>query len=697
LVFIASACSLNALSFPGPSGFSSEINSKADSDKFTAKNYPIAERNRNLVIHIDSNSCKVTETQTFYNGGKRTLYFSLFTILPEGTIPENSSTELKLFPKEESLEQAIKYAKNRTFPYLLDTLNHNLFKTNTLELNPHSHKTIKLSYTLKPEKVGTEHLYKIPYGTRGIHVAPLKKTQVTINTSGGLASHIHSPSHKLSPPFPRNRWSQISLTSSDCIPEEDLVLIVSPERKDTILHPVVHKSKDEYFIRIHRWPEINPSKSSKTTGTKFKNSNKQRACLIVMDTSGSLYGKRLELEKSAIKKCISKLDESDWLNIIPFSLSPRSWHFEFHRATKENIKKAFEYIDNLQANGATNLGETIQQAGEIAKTAPAGTECRIFMIIDGIADVGIISPEQLLKLSDQLIPDNTEVNILAIGANVDNRLLATIARKQRGIYVTAGNDLDIEESLMQLFEQAISPFDKSLKTTVRQSGIPINTWSNSEFARRIALPLITACSVTQNKPERIEATLSSSKSGELKTEIKQLNLSQSSIYEPAIETSVKTIQLTPHIASFIESIAPSGRIPQDLSEAENALFRYILRIPSGSDEENRLGEFTRTSGKEIQEAHRLLEQIEKTGTFLPRDYNGYLFRRVGERTFYRSYDRIWKEQPVSSKKIDRIKIIYGSTDWENLLRTHHDLRPVLSLGDKVIFMEKDQGYAILDN
>ncbi|XP_053376800.1 voltage-dependent calcium channel subunit alpha-2/delta-2-like [Mercenaria mercenaria] len=97
-------------------------------------------------------------------------------------------------------------------------------------------------------------------------------------------------------------------------------------------------------------------------------SSSPKDMLILIDTSGSVYGQALELIKVAVKSLLDTLGENDFVNIAHFSKEAHNvskcFNGSFVQANYRNKKKLIEEVDTIQAEGMANYNAGLTFAFE---------------------------------------------------------------------------------------------------------------------------------------------------------------------------------------------------------------------------------------------------------------------------------------------------------------------------------------------
>lgn len=182
-----------------------------------------------------------------------------------------------------------------------------------------------------------------------------------------------------------------------------------------------------------------------------------RDLTFVMDVSGSMNGEKMEQARAAGKQILRSLSPMDRFRLIDFSSDVRAFRDNFSSATRENIRAAERYLDELDAQGSTNISGALDEA--LSSPVQSGRLPIILFLTDGQPTVG-------------------ERNASAIASSV---------AKQRGIrrLFTFGVGADLNVSLIEqlaLEGRGTASFVRPEESVERAVGI---------VASRLTSPLVT--------------------------------------------------------------------------------------------------------------------------------------------------------------------------------------------------------------
>jgi Ca-activated chloride channel homolog len=111
-----------------------------------------------------------------------------------------------------------------------------------------------------------------------------------------------------------------------------------------------------------------------------------RDVTFVLDVSGSMSGKKIEQARAAGKQILRTLSPMDRFRLIDFSSDVRTFRDDFSVATRENVRAAERYLDDLEAQGSTNISGALDEA--LSSRIVSGRLPIILFLTDGQPTVG---------------------------------------------------------------------------------------------------------------------------------------------------------------------------------------------------------------------------------------------------------------------------------------------------------------------
>ena len=153
---------------------------------------------------------------------------------------------------------------------------------------------------------------------------------------------------------------------------------------------------------------------------------------LVIDTSGSMAGAKIENARRAAQLLVDDLADGDIVSIVSFNDEAKTL-VEPTPLSPQTRASLRSHISKLQPNGSTNmfdglgLGET-----HVARAPATHAVRRVVVISDGIANVGPSSPEALGALAERGLRFNAQVTSLGVGTDYDERTLDALALRSTG-------------------------------------------------------------------------------------------------------------------------------------------------------------------------------------------------------------------------------------------------------------------------
>jgi Ca-activated chloride channel family protein len=154
--------------------------------------------------------------------------------------------------------------------------------------------------------------------------------------------------------------------------------------------------------------------------------------VLVVDTSGSMAGSKIESARAAATTLVRSLKDGDMVALDSFSDEARTLvaPTRLDRSAREAIVRQ---IAQLTPSGSTNMFSGLSLAESQMAGAPASHGLRrIVMISDGIANVGPSSPDVLGSLAQNGLRFRAQVTSFGVGNDYDERTLNALSLRSSG-------------------------------------------------------------------------------------------------------------------------------------------------------------------------------------------------------------------------------------------------------------------------
>jgi Ca-activated chloride channel family protein len=188
-----------------------------------------------------------------------------------------------------------------------------------------------------------------------------------------------------------------------------------------------------------------------------------RDVTFVLDVSGSMNGQKIEQARAAGKQLLRTLSPIDRFRLIDFSSDVRTFRDEFSYATRENVRAAERYLNDLDAQGSTNISGALDEA--LAAPTQSGRLPIILFLTDGQPTVG--------ERDGTAIAGNVarhrgsrRLFTFGVGADLNVSLIEQLALEGRGTASFVRPDESVERAVGIVASRLTSP----LVTDVRVRG-----------------------------------------------------------------------------------------------------------------------------------------------------------------------------------------------------------------------------------
>jgi Ca-activated chloride channel family protein len=193
----------------------------------------------------------------------------------------------------------------------------------------------------------------------------------------------------------------------------------------------------------------------------------EKDVIFVLDTSGSMRGEKIEQARSALDYCLEHLNRGDRFNIITFGTDVQSFRDELVDLSPATLTAGREFIENVVANGRTNIAGALEKA--LGGKADAGRPRIMIFLTDGAPTAGELVPEKILEQVKKANSSGTKIFVMGVGNDVNAHLLDQLADVTDGSseYVAPKEELDAK--IASLYDRLSHPVLSG--TTVSFGGV----------------------------------------------------------------------------------------------------------------------------------------------------------------------------------------------------------------------------------
>ncbi|MEL7079355.1 MAG: VWA domain-containing protein, partial [Cyanobacteria bacterium J06582_2] len=274
-----------------------------------------------------------------------------------------------------------------------------------------------------------------------------KDIEVNIEIDAGVAvSGVQSPSHAIAIQN-SNYTTKISLSKQDLIPNQDLILRYQLMGAATQATVLTQSNQQGGHFATYLIPAVNYNDREIVP----------KDVVFLMDTSGSQRGFAIAQSKELMRQFISGLNPEDTFNIIDFASRTQRLADKPLENNRLNRARALAYVDNIDANGGTELMNGINTVLNF----PAAADGRLRSIV--LLSDGLIGADEqaIAQIRDNLKPGN-RLYSFGVGSSTNRFLLNRLAELGRGTVTI----LPPHEDAVEVAEKFYREINKPIVTNI---------------------------------------------------------------------------------------------------------------------------------------------------------------------------------------------------------------------------------------
>jgi uncharacterized protein (TIGR03382 family) len=248
-----------------------------------------------------------------------------------------------------------------------------------------------------------------------------------------------------------NRAAAISATNPSLGAEERVEVRYAERTNDIDVHFLTHRTstadplggEEGYFLLIADADVVSVA------------STKPRAISLVVDHSGSMSGDKIDQARDAARGMLDRLRGTDSFNIHVFDDDVTSLADVPGLATTDNVDRAHEFVDDLEADGSTDLNAGVQAGLDGGDDPLDDRYDAVILLSDGLATAGETNNTRIHENSIANNANDARIFTFAIGAGADRSLMEALARSARGHAFVLNNqqaEAELADMVRVLFE-----------------------------------------------------------------------------------------------------------------------------------------------------------------------------------------------------------------------------------------------------
>jgi len=414
---------------------------------------PLTVKYHRVIVEITQQVAKTSIDQVFLNNHSRDIEGIFIFPLPERAAISEFAMYIgekkivgEILDKDQARHIYEDIVRRLKDPALLEYIGRNAFRARVYPIPAHGEKRIQLSYTeiLKAEKSLVQYLY--PLNTERFSLTPLEELSISVKIdSKAPLSSIYSPSHKVSIRREGEGKATVSFEGTKIRPDKDFILYYALSTDDVGLSLMNWEgAEDRYFMLLA---------SPRYTTEREKIINKN--LIFVLDSSGSMIGKKITQTRDAARFIINHLDENDRFSIIDFDDGVSLFAQGLVPANSANREKSLKFVDEIVDSGGTNINDALLQALKMTQSGERPNY--ILFLTDGLPTVGITEIGEILKNISKANEFKSRIFVFGVGYDVNTELLDKISSDNRGASIYVAENEDLELAVSSYYEKMSSP------------------------------------------------------------------------------------------------------------------------------------------------------------------------------------------------------------------------------------------------
>lgn len=685
-------------------------------------------RRHAISAQIHEQIAVVTVEHEFYNPGAATVEGTFLFPLPANAHVSRFSMNVdgkemagELLSAEEARSIYENIVRQQLDPALLEMADYRTFRARIFPIPAKATRKLTLRYDANLAREGNTVTFQYPMQgnlthrraggprtfPRPIGPAPfareqaqppehVKSTQsllrIEMQTETALRN-IYSPSHRVEIRQNENRRATVECEMANAFEGRDFLLYYSLDPNEIATTLLTHRpetGKPGYFMLLIS-PQVDLS----------DNQVLAKDLVLVLDTSGSMAGEKIQQAKAALRYCLQRLGERDRFGMVTFSSEARVFRPALVGITER--EDALWHVDKLEATGGTNINEALLAAHKLLRDTPTGRGMIIFLT-DGLPSVGVQEEGQIRRNLQQANSNNVRLFSFGVGFDVNTKLLDGLGRDHHAFADYISPQENIEERVSTFYDKVRYPVMSNITcefrgTDVRllsprqlpdlfkggqiilagryqQAGHASMTLRGQIGDQRQTLQYDFDFPQREREREFVARLWATRRVGDLLEDIR-LNGENSELKDEVINLAKEFGLVTPYTSYLVRE---EETFAEDAAAAPPGVFQQMERPRIAAAPRDMLMKASSGAGavamsqsiREMKDAAVVVETKEASVVV------------VRGRTLKLNQDGVWIDvefKPV----LATVKIVFASNAYFNFLRLFPEARDFCRLGQKVIF------------
>jgi Ca-activated chloride channel family protein len=408
---------------------------------------PVVIESYQLDVEITDQVATIRVTQIVRNDGERIAEGEFLHPIPHGAAVtdlqlwiDDEPVTGELLPADEAREIYEEIVRRTLDPALLEYAGDGLLTLEVFPIPAGDTRTVAIEYRQVLPADGGLVRFTQPLGREHGRVDVESIVGRIEITDGDAIKSVYSPTHDVGVDRP-NATSVVAGFEASGPQQSDFVLFYSTDAEPVSLDVLSYRDgADGWFVLLA------------SPGLADSGAVTAKDVALVIDTSGSMEGEKIEQAKRAATFVLDHLNEDDRFDVVAFNTGVDT--FGNGMQNPKRAEAAVDWVSRLSAGGSTNIAAALTTAFEMEEP---GRPLYVLFLTDGLPTEGLVDTGEILEALEAADGERTSVFSFGVGYDVDTVLLDLIASQHAGTsgYVLPGEAIDTAVST--LYAKVASP------------------------------------------------------------------------------------------------------------------------------------------------------------------------------------------------------------------------------------------------
>jgi len=406
---------------------------------------PLSIKYHRVNVTIQDQVATTQVDQVFINDFHRDLEGTYIFPIPEGASISKFSMYVggeeiqgKMLDKDRARRLYEDIVRREMDPAILEYVGRDMFQARVYPIPAHGEKRIGLDYSEVLKMDDGVCVYTYSLDTEKFSARPIQDVSVTVDLHSRAAiKTVYSPTHEVLVSKLDDHHARVTYAEEHTKPDRDLVLYYTVSEKELGVNLLAYQegSEDGFFLAMLS-PQVE-LKGQKVVGKDI---------FFLLDTSGSMKGKKLDQAKDALDFCLQSLNPDDRFNMVAFSTDLETFSQNMMAAGREEIQEAQDFLEKLRAVGGTNIHDALQEA--FSQITSSARPAMIILLTDGLPTVGQTNVDKILEMARGANERRARIFVFGVGYDVNTHFLDRLATENGAVseYVQPQESIEVKVS-----------------------------------------------------------------------------------------------------------------------------------------------------------------------------------------------------------------------------------------------------------